>query len=95
MPTGLTRFRSGLALHIDLNAVDLDIAGGDHRGDAAIALDLGDQPRRTESRNPPASARAPTPASTARGRARTIRRSGSSRASGQKGLHQAFNRQKL
>jgi hypothetical protein len=44
-----------LAGGIDLNIADFDIVGGHDRGNAAIALDLGDQARRTDKANPPAS----------------------------------------
>jgi hypothetical protein len=50
-PPGLFRLGGGLARNVDLHAVDLDVARGDDRGDAAIPLDLRDQPRRAKSRN--------------------------------------------
>jgi hypothetical protein len=63
-PPGLFRLGGGLARNVDLHAVDLDVARGDDRGDAAIPLDLRDQPRRAKAA-PPASASVATPATAA------------------------------
>ena len=47
-PAGAAGFHRGLAGGVDLDPVDLDIAGAGDRSDPAIPLDLRDQLRRTD-----------------------------------------------